>query len=261
MNFFAYGCSFTYGSELADQDFCYKKTREQTEQIKLKIGNREFHDNYVGPQRLNKYINLMHQRSYANMIAKKLGNDTYTNRSVPGGCNMHMFYNILEDIETGKVTTDDIIFVGLTSFSRYMWYDKKQLDFQSTTLDGGIWPSEKFQKQYILNVSDHDFILQNIQSFYAIKEITKNFKFFYQTTQWPYTRTYDHRTINNSALFSSLQDIDNNALIPDTCLFFELPEPSNYTKYSHTFGHPYQEYHVPFGNKLGDAILKKLGKI
>ena len=255
MNFFAYGCSFTYGSELADQDFC-KKTQEETDRIKNKIGHQSFYKTYVGYKHDEGYKNLMHERSYAHTIAKKLGKDTYINRAVPGGSNMHIFYNILEDIENGKVTTDDIIFVGFTSFSRYVWHDASMSKFRSTTVEGGSWPSQKFKKQYTLNVSDYDYILQNIQSFYAIKEITKNFKFFYQTTQWPYTHTYGN--MDNSALFSSLKDIDNNALIPATCLFYEMPNCTDWKKYSHAFGHPFHKYHVSFGNKLGDAILEKI---
>ena len=255
MNFFAYGCSFTHGAELADQYFC-KKTREETERIKSSMSQPEFTNKYI-TGREDEYENLMHERSYASRIAKIIGAKKYINRAVSGGSNMHMFYNILEDIENGTVTTDDIIFVGFTSFSRYVWHDASMSKFRSTTVAGGPWPSEKFRKQYTLNVSDYDYILQNIQSFYAIKEITKNFKFFYQTTQWPYTHQYDSN-MDNSALFSSLKDIDNNALIPATCLFYEMPNCTDWKKYSHAFGHPFHKYHVSFGNKLGDAILEKI---
>jgi len=259
MNFFAYGCSFTYGAELADQHFC-KKTREETERIKSSMSQPEFRNKYI-TGREDEYENLMHERSYASRIAKIIGAKKYINRAVSGGSNMHMFYNILEDIKTGKITTNDVIFVGLTSPQRYVWYDKTASQFRSTTVSGGPWPSEKFRKQYATNVSDQDYVLQIVQTFYAIKEITKDFKFFYQTTWWPYTHTYKKHEVNNNSLYSCLTDIDNNALIPNIGLFYELPEPANYTKYSHTFGHPYQEYHVSYGNKLGHALLSELSKL
>ena len=256
MKLFAYGCSFTYGSELADIDFSGLSVNE-TDDIKNKIGQTEFYNRYVRNKSEKKYVEIMHEKSYAKTIADVINADDYVNRAAPGGSNMHMFYNILDDIEKGKVTEEDIIFVGYTSFSRYVWWDKDLSKFRSTTVAGGPWPNAKFQKQYTLNVSDQDYILQNVQAYYAIKEITKEFKFFYQTTQWPYTHTYGHAEIDNS-LFKSLEEIDRNALIPETCIFYEMPDYSNWRNYSHAFGHPYKEYHESYGKKLGEALNEKI---
>lgn len=256
MKLFAYGCSFTYGSELADSDFA-KMSREQTEILKTKIGHTGFYNRYIHKRFDKEYTELMHKKSYVHTIADIINADSYINRAVPGGSNTHVFYRILEDINLGNISSEDIIFVGYTSFNRFTWYDKTETEFKSTTVANGDWPSQKFQKQYILNTSDQDYILQNVQTYYAIKEITKKFKFFYQTTQWPYTHTYGHIPIDNS-LSSSLQEIDKNALLPETCLHYETPDAKNWENYVHSFGHPYEEYHKTFGKKLGEAILEKI---
>lgn len=255
MNFFAYGCSYTVGSELADTIFS-KMPREETEILKKNIGELEFYNRYVTDDREKQYIELMNKKSYAQTIADTINADLYINRAIRGSSNMHMFYQILEDIKTKTITKNDIIFVGYTSFKRYTWYDKHRIDFRSTTPSSEIWPSKQFQKQYILNMSDQDCILQNIQAYYAIKEITKEFKYFYQTVQWPYTYIYKSTEINKT-LFSSLEEIDANALVPNHCMYRETPNFENWQNYSYTFGHPYEEYHKTFGKKLGEAILEK----
>jgi len=257
MKLFAYGCSFTYGSELADADFANMSIKD-TDLEKEKLGERDFYHKYV--ERINKkeeYRDLMFKRSYAQHIANSLGLESYINRARPGGSNTYMFYRIMQDINSGIIEKDDIIFVGFTSLNRYTWYDKNSNEFIPTTVAGGPWPNAKFQKQYILNVSDKEYILNGIQTYYAIKEITKEFRFFYQTTQWPYTHTYNQYNAGME-FWKILKEIDDNSLLPETCLFYDMPKPNEWKKYSHAFGHPYKEYHESYGKKLGAAILEKI---
>ena len=257
MKLFAYGCSYTFGSELADEDVT-GMSRKETDALKSKIGESAFYEKYV--ERANKwhmYNRLMKERSYANYIAKTLGLDTYINRAVPGASNTHIFYQLLEDINSNNIDKDDIIFVGVTSFTRFSWHNESRNRLESCMIQGGLWPSKKFKDQYVKHVSDKDYILQNIQSIYAMKSLAKNYKFFYQTVHWPLTRMYPFSDVGNP-LYKSIMNINNDIVLPGHCLFFETPDPDNYQLYTHAFNHPYKEFHESFGNKLGEKIREKI---
>lgn len=254
---YAYGCSYTYGSELADEDIT-GLSREKTDALKSKLGEPKFYDEYVEkPKKYNIYKSLMCERSYVNFIARNLGLATYVNRAVPGASNMHIFYQILEDINAGTFKDDDIIFVGITSLSRFSWHNESRSRLESCMAQGGIWPSKRFKKEYVLHTSNKDYVLQNIQAIYAIKHILKDYKFFYQTVHWPLTDNYGSGEIKNP-LYNSLIDIDAGSVIPKHCLFYETPNPNEYHLYTHAFNHPYKEYHESFGNKLGEVIRGKI---
>lgn len=255
MKLFAYGCSYTYGSELAD-DFLTGKSVQETEAIKKMLkSSREFLNNYCkNEKKKDKWETLSKNRSYARFIADEC-NLEYINRAVVGSSNIEIFYNILKDIKNNLISKDDVIFVGLTSLPRYTWFDNQRLVTGHPTND--LWPTEKFKRQYLLNTSDNDYILQLATHIRAIFDLCKDYKFFYQTTHWPYTMTYSESSVSRE-LFEELKLIDENAVLPYHCLFFELPEPQNYVIYSHTYGHPFKEFHKLFGKKLGEAIREKI---
>lgn len=253
MKLFAYGCSYTKGSELAD-DFLTGLSVQETEKIKKQTGNAGFNKKYLTNVKYKAYNDLMHERSYASFIAKKCKLE-YVNRAISGSSNLSMYYEILKDIDSGLIKKEDIVFVGFTSLNRYSWFKDSKLETGHPS--GTSWPADKFKKQFITYTSDSDYILHSISHIHAIFEICKDYKFYYQTTHWPYSQTYSNTEINNP-LWNQLEIIDKGAIIPFHCLFYELEDPEKYQLYSHSFGHPYKEFHESFGNKLGEAIYEKI---
>lgn len=250
MKFFAYGCSYTFGSELADH-LTINSSVAKTEKIKRRLGHDKFYGTYGFGDKGKE-----NQLAYPAYIAKTIGLETYENRAYPGSGTLNMFYKILNDINENLITKDDIIFVGLTSFNRFAWFNTTgKLEVGLPT--SGIWPSDKFKKQYILHTSDNNWVLNNIAYTRAIIDLCKDYKFFYQTTHWPYTHTYGAEEIY-PAILKELENIDENALLPFRGIYYETPNPNKWQDYSHTFGHPFQQYHQSFGKKLGEAILEKL---
>lgn len=250
MKLFAYGCSYTYGSELADH-LSTNKSIEKTEKLKQKMGHNRFYEKYGWPHKDKE-----NALAYTASIAKVLGLENYENRAYPGHGTLNMFYRLLQDLQNNLISKDDIIFVGLTSFNRYSWFrntGKHEVGLPT----GGNWPSEDFKKQIVLHTSDNDWILNNIAFTKAIQELCKGYRFFYQTTHWPYTHTYGAEGID-PAIFRELENIDSNALLPFRGIYYETPDSYKWKLYSHAFGHPFQEYHDSFGKKLGESILEKI---
>lgn len=250
MKLFAYGCSYTYGTELADH-LTTNKSIEKTDRLKKKKGYNKFYETYGFANGIEE-----NKLAYPASIAKTLGMKEYENRAQPGLGTLNMFYRLLQDIQDNLISKDDIIFVGLTSFNRYSWF--KPTGHHTAGLPtGGDWPSEDFKKQIILHTSDNDWLLNNIAFTKAIQQITKGYKFFYQTIHWPYTHVCrEEKTA--PTIFKELENIDTHALLPFRCIFYETPNPNEYERYSHGFGHPFQQYHESFGKKLGEAILEKI---
>jgi len=250
MKLFAYGCSYTFGSELADH-LTINSSVVRTEKLKRKLGHDKFYGQYgfADKEKENAF-------AYPASIAKALGMNDYENRAYPGHGTLNIFYKLLQDLQNHLISKDDIIFVGLTSFNRYSWF-KDTGKHEVGLPTSGNWPSEDFKKQIILHTSNNDWLLNNIAFTKAIQEICRDYKFFYQTTHWPYTHTYGAAEVEPS-IFKELEKIDENALLPFRGIYYETPNPNKWHRYSHTFGHPFQQYHESFGKKLGEAILEKI---
>jgi len=262
MRFIAYGCSYTYGAELAD-DWLTGKHHNTIDKEKVELGANKFYQKYTswrgfGPIDDNpEYVKRSNERSYAAEIAKTIGATEYINKAKSGNTNKAMFLDVAQDIQNGFLKKDDIIFVGLTSSDRYTWFDSGRTHHGLP--GGGSWPNDKVRVAILGSWTDDDFAYETILATRALRDLLKDYKFFYQTIHFPYTRI-PYKTALTESILVELKDIDDNAVVPEYSMWDEitcnknLPDPP-----SHGFQHPKIEVANAVGKKVGIALRTKLG--
>lgn len=262
MRFIAYGCSYTFGAELAD-DWLTGKHHNTVDKEKTKLGVTKFYQKYTKGWRNRtidtnpEYIELSNKRSYAGEIARTIGATEYINRATSGNTNKAMFLDVAEDIQNGFIKKDDIIFVGLTSSDRYTWIHNGRTHHGLP--GGGSWPSEEVRKAILGSWTDDDFAYETILSIRALRDLLKDYKFFYQTIHFPYARL-PYKTDLTESILTELKDVDSNAVVPEYSMWDEithnknLPDPP-----AHGFAHPKVEVATEVGKKIGTVLRAKLG--
>lgn len=260
MRFIAYGCSYTQGAELAD-DWLTGKNHLTVDKEKQKTSVDKFYRKYTRdmPDGINnsEYVKIMNERSYAGEIARTLGVTDYVNRAMSGNTNKSMFLDVVKDVQSGFIKQDDIIFVGLTSSDRYTWFKNGRTHFGLAS--GGSWPNPKVKNAILSSWTDDDFSYDTILATRALCDLLKEYKFFYQTTHFPFSQL-PYKTNLTKSILTELEDIDRDAILPNESLWTEiadnknLPDPS-----SHGYSHPKIEVASAFGQKVGFALKSKLG--
>jgi hypothetical protein len=115
----AYGCSFTQGGELVDEDWFpgaeeFKKSKGMSkfnDLTKTKLGNEG---------KLWEYLNDSKKFSWANILAEKM-NLECSNLAVPGNSMLRLVYQIEKDLSESNITSEDLIVIGLTTPNRLCW--------------------------------------------------------------------------------------------------------------------------------------------
>lgn len=111
----AYGCSFTEGQELPDEQFI-----KNAEKRKKKIGYQKFVDTYDSILTSKEYKNACKQLSWPKYVAEKLNVEYYNNAQ--GGSSLEdTVYKITQDIDKNILDRDTLILIGLTNVNRWMW--------------------------------------------------------------------------------------------------------------------------------------------
>jgi len=116
----AFGCSFTAGTEILDYQLnpyfvdlknkldayqWWEKLKEDIEQMEFQMELRK------------KELN----HSWAAHLAIQLGVD-FINFAEPGNSNEKMYWQIEQKLESGEITNDDLVLVGLTGAQRSMFF-------------------------------------------------------------------------------------------------------------------------------------------
>jgi len=131
----AYGCSFTSGAETIDEEWY-----PGAEQIKIKHGPHYFYNLLYKEKNLtfHSYDQLSKKNSWANQFADTLGIPCLNN-SVSGNSIYKMYWELERDLSNGTILDDDVIFVGITSPERVIYFD----NFGPTALHlayPNLWP-------------------------------------------------------------------------------------------------------------------------
>lgn len=112
----AYGCSFTQGGELQDEEWL-----PGAEEIKRKHGLdaffRALDKKLPNEEQWNIYYDSSKKFSYANILAEKLGL-ACLNQSRPGNSMMQILWQIETDLANGTIGGSDLVIVGITSCDR-----------------------------------------------------------------------------------------------------------------------------------------------
>lgn len=260
MRFIAYGCSYTQGAELAD-DWLTGKDHSTVDKEKRETSVHKFYKKYTKGMRKGmwdeEYVRRMNDKSYAGTIARILKVKEYINRGEAGNTNKAMFLDVAKDIQSGFIKKDDIIFVGLTSSDRYTWFRDGRTHHGQA--GGGSWPSETVKNVILGTWTDDDFAYETVLAVRALRDLLKDYKFFYQTIHFPLADV-SYKTALAESVLNELKDIDRNSVIPGLSLWTEisyndnLPDPP-----CHGYAHPKFEVARAFGQKVGKALKTKLG--
>lgn len=116
----AFGCSFTAGTEILDDRLnsyfvdlknkldvyqWWEKLKKDPEQMKLQLELRKQEPNYAWPAHLASYLGI-----------------DFVNYAQPGNSNELMCWQILQKLESGEITEDDLVLIGLTGTQRSMFF-------------------------------------------------------------------------------------------------------------------------------------------
>lgn len=154
---FAYGCSFTVGDETADYLLRPELTEEEVDKEKRQMGIRNWCDKYannLSDKLYNKRAAETNSNSWANQLAQMFG-ATCINKAQSGLSMECILYNIEHDLATKEITENDIIVVGCTSMSRWIWINNDG-SMQRLLMNWNLeeWPSEKFHEEFVKHAND-----------------------------------------------------------------------------------------------------------
>jgi len=252
-----YGCSFTVGSELSDQELMPHLSREEIDKLKIKEMFR-FYDRF-DPKEFPK---LDHQKSWTRWFSDEL-NLPWDNRAKGGSSMGQIIFSIEEDLANGKILDTDMIVVGITSperictFQNYGTRSYIMHDFDTS------W-DKKFRTEFILNIANDDYILYNWYKDINYLDLlsTRLNGRLYQQWVWA-TLSEIFRFKNNGVPFYSLKDyvtkvvnesVTFKSIINNDFSFSTLQAWSPENK--EALGHPKLELHQKFGKFLAQKFLE-----
>ena len=135
----AYGCSYTQGDELIDED--YIPGANEIKQLKgREVWWRILLEKYPELHR-EEYINLCRSHAWPRHLADRIG-IPWINRAFPGNSIYNMIYNIDRDLANGNILDTDLVILGITSTNRliYINHEGREVTLYLGYLQG--WPSE-----------------------------------------------------------------------------------------------------------------------
>lgn len=128
----AYGCSYTFGSELADDDFI-----ENADEQKKKLGLTDFNKKYGHIIMSPDVISKQQERAWPTLLANKLNVDVL-NRSAGGTSLEHSLMRFRNDLFNKKINRTDLVVLGITTLNRWLHIDPTKnnvVNFVSSVID------------------------------------------------------------------------------------------------------------------------------
>jgi hypothetical protein len=227
----AYGCSFTSGFELAD-DQLLKDI--DVDKFKKKHGAEHYFD-HIRTIPNSQFLET--QLAWPKWLSDKFKVD-YVNRAVEGAGNDASIYHLEQDIESGFITDSDLIIIGLTESRRWFWIDHNNTP-QYPCIGGTNrrWPSEKFHKDFVAFVANQNFL--NYTWWKSIRYIDM------------LSERYNNRILQQFCYKSHNSDFKS---FIDSSFSFDNLVDWNDRKQVHYYMHP----HVDFHKKFADHLYEKL---
>jgi len=128
----AYGCSYTFGSELADIDFI-----ENAEAEKRNLGLAEFNRKYGHIITSPELIAKQQERVWPTLLANKLNVDVL-NRAAGGTSLEHSVMTFRDDLFNKRIKKTDLVLLGITTLNRWLHIHPKKyniINFVSSVID------------------------------------------------------------------------------------------------------------------------------
>jgi len=256
----AYGCSFTFGAELSDH-IILNKPMIELDREKRSIGIEGF-DKFISsyPKLKNEISKKVCNRlSYSAKLAKLLDLQ-YSNRAVVGNSLQGTVFNIENDLSNGYLKDSDLILVGITSPSRWLYFLNNG-DIRTPNLAYGIdWPNKKFYEEFVAIFGNpFNFMYQYFFHLKYIELLSKNLngRVFCVWTHAVYGQYKGwNKTENDNLLYLICDQIENfdSIIAPNLSLYGLI---TDYESETHGFTHPKQEIHDKFAFMLFPQIVKK----
>lgn len=126
----AYGCSFTEGQELPDEQFI-----KNAEKKKLKLGWKKFSKQYKDIIHGEDYLKEAKNLAWPKYVADAYGVEYYNNAQ--GGSSLEsVCYKVMLDLKRKIISSDSLILIGLPNSTRWIWPTKfAEENFLSNMLD------------------------------------------------------------------------------------------------------------------------------
>lgn len=165
-----FGCSFTSGHELIDHEFLgvsFEECNAQKEEHLRKGRTVGQFDEYIKKTAgisNREYNDLSSKRSYAAKLANKLGMQ-HVNYAEPGLSTEHSVLKLFDAFYSGEINPQtDIIFLGLTTPHRYLYFTKHGLPLTRVMGHRNHTPEDLHYNDYKI-MQSYYFALENFKNF------------------------------------------------------------------------------------------------
>lgn len=260
-NVIAYGCSFTWGTELADHDFIPNMTVEQVDEEKRSLGYEKFYKLYANFYDHDKGIlrsKLENDRSWISTFAKLL-NKPVINRSIPGSSNRQNIYLLETDIKNNRIGERDLVILGFTSKER-LFYFSEQGNCGSYVYheNDQRWPNSQIKKnflEYFVNdfFTTYDFYTDILHLDWLSK--TSSLHIYGQYVHSVFYKNFTSAMNKNVDFCLVSQHTNDVGCIIDKNASFDLPNLEwNKKENQHGFIHPKIHIHEKFGEIIAQTF-------
>ena len=263
----AFGCSFTAGTEILDDQLnsyfvnlkrkldayrWWEKLKADPEQMELLLELRKKELNHAWPAHL----------------AAHLGVD-FVNYAEPGNSNEKMYWQIEQKIESGEITNEDLILVGVSGAERSMFFSSNHPDPVPFLLSNTRSYVHQLSENILKWFSDDRIVwnyYRDLKSFESVKQ-KLNGKLFVvpmdlinkEMCPWPSTRKYGTHCVSSEQNALFFNKIINQLFDSELFLTFEdcLYSFNNVqTKLPH--GHLNEDAHRSFAKLLYDKHISNV---
>ena len=254
-----YGCSYTSGSELADQELMPNLSKEEIDKLKIK---EQFH--FYSRFDQNIVDQLENEKSWSRWFSNEL-NLPWVNRALRGSSMGNIIFNIEKDLNNKEILDNDLVIVGITSPERICLFNDYGAFTQILHANNQKW-DKKFKEDFILNIFNDEYNLFNWYKDIRYLDLLSNklngrlfhqyvwstfpelLKFGADSVPWYNIKDYMKKILNENTTFD--YTIDNE--LSFTAL--KAWEPEN----REVLFHPKLEIHQNFGRQLAKSFRNKV---
>jgi hypothetical protein len=256
-----YGCSFTAGSELADQELLPNFSKEEINKLKEK----EFYRFY---DRVNDKLReeLEKEKSWARWFADDLGLP-YENRAKGGSSMAQIVFTVEQDLAKNTIKDADLIVVGTTSperICRFTQYGPQSIILANSKLHDQ-W-DERFERDFLTNIATDNYILYHWYKELRHLDLLSDRLQGRLFQQWVWaTWTQNLKFTNDSGLFYKLDSFMSEILHPSVTFNSMIDNDLSFTTLDawnpvnqEVLHHPKLEVQQQFGRQLANSFRNKV---
>lgn len=256
-----YGCSFTAGSELADQELLPDLSKEEIDKLKAK----ELYSFY---ERVNLKLRekLEKEKSWARWFADELGLP-YENRAKGGSSMAQIVFTVEQDLARNNINDTDLIIVGTTSperICRFTQYGPQSIILASLNVRDQ-W-DERFERDFLINIATDNYLLYNWYKELRHLDLLSDRLQGRLFQQWVWaTWTQNLEFTNDSGPFYKLDPFMSEILHPNVIFNSMIDNSLSFTTLDawnpinqEVLHHPKLEVQQQFGRKLANSFKNKV---